>query len=72
MKVGKRIKDYIQSAGISQMWLAKKTGIPVAKLNLALNGKRRMTFEEYEYICWALNVDASRFIIPKAPENRGA
>lgn len=68
MCVGEKIKEYLQSAGISQAWLSVQTKIPPTKLNLALNGKRRMTFEEYACICWVLHVSADRFITPKAPD----
>lgn len=67
METGPRIKDYLESAGISQTHISDKTGIPLAKLNLALNGKRRLTFEEYSLICWALDVSTAKFIVPKAP-----
>ena len=68
MCVGEKIKEYLQSAGVSQAWLSSLTKSPPTKLTLALNGKRRMTFEEYACICWALHVSADRFITPKAPE----
>lgn len=67
MSVGEKVKDYLSNAGISQTWLSEKTGIPITKLNLALNGNRRMTFEEYEVICWVLNLGADHFIQPRAP-----
>lgn len=70
MCVGEKIKVYLQEAGVSQSWLSTRTKIPAAKLNLALNGKRRLTFEEYACICWALHVSADRFITPKAPERK--
>lgn len=72
MCVGEKIRAYIEEAGITQKWLSEKTDIPTSKLNLALNGKRRMTFEEYSTICWALNVSADRFITPTAPKEQTA
>ena len=68
MDVGMKIKKYIEENGISQTHLSKKTGIPMPKLNLALNGNRRMTFAEYEVICWALGVNTDKFIKPRMPE----
>lgn len=68
MDVGMKIKTYIEENGISQTHLSKKTGIPLPKLNLALNGNRRMTFPEYENICWALGVNTDKFIQPRMPE----
>lgn len=67
MRVASRIKSYVEAAGITQVHISKKTGIPMSKLNLALNGKRRLTFDEYETICWALGVEAGAFLEAKAP-----
>lgn len=69
METGLKIKDYLEKNGISQIHLSKKTGIPVAKLNLSLNGKRKMTFREYELICGALGVEAGFFLRARKPCN---
>lgn len=68
MEVGEKIKRYIEENGISQTYISKKTGIAKPKLNLALNGKRRLTFPEYEMICWVLNVNTDKFLQPRMPE----
>lgn len=68
MDVGIRIKQFIDERKISQIWLCEKTNIPPAKLNLSLNGKRRMTFNEYQVICWALGVGIDEFMTPRPPE----
>ena len=34
MCVGEKIKEYLQSAGVSQAWLSSQTKIPPTKLNL--------------------------------------
>lgn len=65
MCVGQKIKEYLACNGITQTHLSNKTKIPVPKLNLSLNGNRRMTFEEYELICGALDVNTDKFIQPK-------
>jgi Predicted transcriptional regulators len=67
MCVGEKIKSYIGNTGITQAHVCKKTGISPAKLNLSLNGKRRMTFEEYSLICGVLGVGAEKFLEPKQP-----
>ena len=67
MEVGEKIKHYLKENGISQSFLSSKTLIPRPKLNLALNGHRKMTFEEYEYICGALKVNTDFFIKPRLP-----
>lgn len=71
MEVGEKIKRYIEENGISQTYISKKTGIAMPKLNLALNGNRRLTFPEYEMICWVLNVNTDRFLQPRMPVVEG-
>ncbi len=68
MRVGLKIKKYLEANGITQSHVSSKTGISTSKLNLALNGKRRMTFEEYELICGALNVNTDKFLTPRINE----
>ena len=73
--MGLKIKKFLEDNGISQIFLSRKTGIPPVKLNLALNGNRRLTFEEYCLICGALDVNTDKFIQPrkmvlKAPADR--
>jgi hypothetical protein len=72
MGVGFKIKEYIESNNILQTNLSIDTHIPLPKLNLALNEKRKMTFEEFELICGALEVPVSKFLSPKLPTKRGA
>lgn len=68
MCVGMKIKNYLKNNGISQTFISEKTGIPLAKLNLSLNGNRRLDFEEYELICGVLSVGTDSFLKPKKPE----
>ena len=68
MDVGARIKGYLESKGITQTFLSAKSGIPPAKLNLALNGKRKLSLTEYESVCWALDVNVDAFMEPRPPE----
>ena len=56
MKPEARIKEYMEARGISQAFVSRETGISTVKLNLALNGNRRLSLEEYELICGALMV----------------
>lgn len=72
MDVGTRIKDYLESKGITQAFLSAKSGIPPAKLNLALNGKRKLSLTEYESVCWALGVNVDAFMKPRPPEGVSA
>lgn len=68
MNVGLGIKDYMLSSGRTQTYISRRTGIPISKLNLALNGKRKLNLEEYELICGALGVSVDRFLTPRVPE----
>ena len=70
MCVGQKIKGYLEDSGISQTFVSNKTGIPVQKLNLSLNGNRKLQFEEYELICGALAVGVDKFLEPKIPNGR--
>ena len=67
MDVGIRIRDYLETKGIKQTWLSEKTHIAMPKLNLSLSGKRKLSFDEYQTICWALGVGVSTFMEPRPP-----
>ena len=67
MDVGTKIRKYLDAHSISQIELSTKTHISPAKLNLSLNNKRKMTFEEYQTICWALGVGVDAFMEPRPP-----
>lgn len=62
------IYQYLKENGISQIFLSKKTGISASKLSQSLNGKRRLTFNEYCLICGALNVNTDKFLKPRLPD----
>lgn len=70
MTVGEKIKAYLKQKGISQKWLSLATYIDLQKLNLVLNGHRRLDFKEYEYICYALNLPVGTFLEARKPEKR--
>jgi transcriptional regulator with XRE-family HTH domain len=72
MDVGVKIKAYMDEIGMSQIELSKKSNIPPAKLNLTLNSKRRMTFDEYQVICYVLGVGVDAFMAPRPPEGMSA
>lgn len=72
MNVGSAIKIFIQNNGQTQAHLSKHTGIAPAKLNLALNGKRKLSLEEYELICGVLNVPTDTFLTPRKPKQSTA
>lgn len=70
MCVGQKIKSYLEDNGITQTFVANKTGIPIQKLNRSLNGNRKLEFGEYELICGALSVNTDKFIKPKKPNEQ--
>lgn len=69
-EMAKKIKAYLRKDGRSQMWLSKQAGIPNHKLNLSLNNKRRLQFDEYARICGALGVNTDFFLKPQPPEKQ--
>ena len=68
MDVGIKIKKYLEENGISQAHVGKKAGLNLTKLNLALNGNRKLSLEEYALICGALNVNTDFFLKPRLPD----
>lgn len=68
MQTNLEIKQYLEENGITQAFISKKTGIDPCKLSLALNGGRRLTFDEYSLICGVLGVNTDRFLKPRLPE----
>lgn len=72
MEVGVKIKKYLESNGISQVHLAREARIDPVKLNLGLNGNRRLTFDEYSRICFVLGVNTDYFLKPRNPDEKGA
>lgn len=71
MKECLEIKKYLEENGISQAFLSRKTEIETSKLNLALNGLRKLTLDEYALICGALGVNTDFFLKPKVPNKKG-
>nr|WP_296955819.1 helix-turn-helix transcriptional regulator [uncultured Mediterraneibacter sp.] len=60
--VGLKIKEYLDQHGVKYSYLSRLTGIPMNLLSLTLNGKRRMSVEEYFTICKALDVSVDTFV----------
>lgn len=69
MEVGIKIKKYLEENGISQAYMSRVTQIDSVKLNLSLNGNRKLTFDEYSIICGALKLNTDYFIKPRKPIN---
>lgn len=67
MEPNSRIKEYLEKNGITQIFISRKTGIDPSKLNLSLNGGRKLSLDEYALICYALGVNTDKFLQPRAP-----
>ena len=57
-----QIANYLKRNGIKQSFLAENTSLSRQAISEALNGRRKITVEEYADICKALNVSVNRFI----------
>ena len=51
------LKEYFKKKNISQYEIERKTGISQSKVNLSLNGKRKLTAEELIKIAMAFDID---------------
>lgn len=55
------IAHYLKDNGIKQAFLCRQTGLSKHCISNALNGKRRLSVDEYEKICTALDVPYAYF-----------
>ena len=56
------IRTYIERSGIKQGYVADKAGIKRDAFCMTMQGKRKLTLDEYCKICAALNVPVDMFI----------
>ena len=56
-----RIRSFIESGNISRKLVAQNSGITESQLSLMLNGKRRISVDDFEKLCRAMSVDPARF-----------
>lgn len=54
------LKKYFMERNISQYEIERKTGIKQSKINLSLNGKRKLTAEELINIAIQFNLDLNK------------
>ena len=59
--IGIKVKEYLDENGIKYSYLSEKIGMPMNTLSLVLNGKRKMSVEEYFTICEALELPVNTF-----------
>ena len=67
-----RIRNHIKNKGIKQKFISQKTGMKNSTLSAKLNGKAKLTADDLELICWAIECSPSQFLIPRAPDTMGA
>ncbi|TGE35923.1 XRE family transcriptional regulator [Desulfosporosinus fructosivorans] len=70
MKVHERISSYIKACGLKQYVIAKKAGYEHKRFSAMMTGRKRITGEDIELICRALNVSANEFIKPEEIETK--
>ncbi len=59
--IAKTIAKYIKEKGIKQVFLCEKTGLTKHCVSMLLKGQRKLSIDEYEKICTALNVPYDYF-----------
>lgn len=63
MNVQNRISEYIRNAGIKQSVICKKTGIRTDTMSAIMTSRRKMTADEFEKICIALDKEPNDFML---------
>lgn len=58
--VSNYLKEYFKKNNISQYEVERRTGIEQCKINLSLNGKRKLTAEELILIAIKFNIDLNK------------
>ena len=59
--IAKAIATYMKDHGIKQAYISDKTGLTKHSISCILNGKRKLSVEEYEVICRVLHVSYDFF-----------
>lgn len=60
--VCERMRAYVNEKGISQKLMAENMGESETRVSLMLNGKRKMTVDEYVRACKAIAVSPTKFL----------
>ena len=63
MNVQGRVSDYVLNNGIKQSFIVEKTGLSKDIISAILNKRRKMTADEFEVICKALNKTPNDFML---------
>ena len=57
MTVAERLKDEIESRGVTYTFISEKTGIPIATLSKIFLSQRRLLADEMLAMCDAMHID---------------
>lgn len=57
-----KMRDYVVRNDLSQRVIALNMGITESQVSLLLNGKRRLTVEDYLNFCRAISVSPTKFL----------
>ena len=57
-----KMRDYVVRNDLSQRVIALNMGIAESQVSLLLNGKRRLTVEDYLSFCRAISVSPTKFL----------
>ena len=60
--ISERIKDYVNEKQLSQKLIAENMNTSEARISLMLNGKRKMTVDDYISLCKAIAVSPAKFL----------
>lgn len=61
MNINIKIRDYIKKHGLTFTYVSVETGISIKKISRIMTSKQKLTTEEYEKICLALDVKPGYF-----------
>ncbi|MDB8802749.1 hypothetical protein PN294_11150 [Romboutsia sp. 1001216sp1] len=70
MSICSKLNDYIKENNISKEDVSKLTGISLKCLDLSLDGKRTLSFEEFEKILIVIGEKADTFIELKSNDSK--
>ena len=60
--IAARVRSYVSEKQLSQKLIAKNMNISESRLSLMLNGKRKMTVDDYLNLCIAIAVPPIKFL----------
>lgn len=61
MTIHEKLNNCINKKGLKQVFVSEKSGIPPDRLSKVLNGKRRLTADDFLRICIAIDEDPNNF-----------